>query len=807
VIYPENFEQKIGFDRIRGMVAEACTNPLGVDLSASMSFSSDFSIVEEQLRQTEEMRNLLTDEAGYPSTDIVDITNELLRVRTPGTFIEPEFLSDLRHTMQIIADIIKYFNDIRQQKYPRLAAIAFSAPVDSAILIALNKIVDEKGGIRDGASAELARIRKEIKKKESSVRGKLEATLSEARKAGFTPENSEPTLRNGRLVIPVLSNFKRRIRGFVHDESATGQTAFIEPEAVFETNNQIRELETEEVREIIRILTIFTNLIRPDLPGLRDALHMTARLDFIKARARVALKLGASLPVLNNKPVIDWLDAVHPLLYLTLAAQHKPVEPLSVKLSGQERILIISGPNAGGKSVCLKTVGLLQYMLQCGLLVPMKHTSETGIFTKIFIDIGDEQSLDNDLSTYSSHLMAMKHFVENADGETLFLSDEMGTGTEPRLGGAIAEAIIEKLSSAESIGLITTHYASLKLLGGRIPGVINGAMLFDTRRMQPLFRLLTGMPGSSFTYEIARKIGFPSYIIESATAKSGNDQLSFEEQLQQLDVEKQELDKKRRQIEIADNLLSETLQKYAKLHTEIETARGEILKKAKREALDILEGANKLIENTVSEIKSVKADKKQTIDIRKKLHQQIEQIRQAPEVPPSSLPVMPKALQKTEKPAVEKPLEVGDFVKIGVQDTIGQIAAIKGNDATVMFDQVKLHTELRKLRRVNESEQKKVRAKASRNLLNTDLERSMASFQLTLDVRGKSGEEAVQSVLHFIDEAMLLHIREVRILHGKGNGILRSMVRDYLRTRSDVRSWRDDNPDQAGAGVTMVTLK
>jgi len=807
VIYPENFEQKIGFDRIRTMVTEACTNPLGASLSESMAFSSDFNTVEEQLRQTEELRTLLTEESGYPSTDAADITAELQRIQIPGTFYDPEYLPDLQHTLRLFGEIGHYFNDARVLKYPRLSAIALASPVDSTLLTTLNQIVDEKGGIRDGASPELSKIRKEIRKKEASVRGKLEATLNEARKAGFTPENSEPTLRNGRLVIPVLSNFKRRIRGFVHDESATGQTAYIEPEAVFETNNQIRELETDEVREIIKILTLFADRLRPHLPSLFDALQMVARLDFIKARARVALRLGASLPVLTNKPVIDWLDAVHPLLFLTLAAQHKPVEPLNIKLSETERILIISGPNAGGKSVCLKTTGLLQYMLQCGLLVPMRPTSETGLFSNIFIDIGDEQSLDDDLSTYSSHLMAMKHFVEFADHQTLFLSDEMGTGTEPRLGGAIAEAIIERLSERQSIGLITTHYASLKLLGGRIPGVINGAMLFDTRRMQPLFRLQTGMPGSSFTYEIARKIGFPADIIEIATEKSGSDQMSFEEQLQQLDVEKQELDKRRRQIEVADNLLSETLQKYAKLHSEIETARGEILKKAKKEALDILAGANKLIENTVSEIKSVKAEKKQTIDIRKKLVQQITEIQQAPEVTPSTLPAMPKALRNKEEPKVARALEVGDYVRIGVQDAIGQIAAIRGNDATVMFDQVKLHTEVRKLRLADVHDVKKTAIRAGRAQNSGDQERTMATFLLTLDVRGKTGDEAVQAVLKFVDEATLLHIREIRILHGKGNGILRTMIRDYLRTRNEVRSWRDDNPDQAGAGVTLVSLK
>lgn len=807
MVYPDNFEQKCGFDRIRKMVAEACTTPLALPLVNNIAFSDRFETVNQQLDETEQMRNLLTDESNYPSTDLLDVLAELSRLRTPGTFVEPETLPDLGHNLSLIANAIAYFNETRAKKYPLLATMAASTEVSPELVFSLNQIIDEKGLIRDTASPELGRIRKDIRKKEASVRGKLESTLAEARKAGLTPENSEPTLRNGRLVIPVLSNFKRKIRGFVHDESATGQTAYIEPEAVFETNNQIRELETEEVREIIRILTRFADQLRPNLDNIAHAMQILASLDFIKAKARVALKLGASKPVVVNRPYIDWLDAVHPLLYLTLAAQSKPVEPLNLKLDSIDRILIISGPNAGGKSVCLKTVGLLQYMLQCGLPVPMRPTSEAGIFGKILLDIGDEQSLDNDLSTYSSHLMAMKHFVEVADQKTLFLSDEMGTGTEPRLGGAIAEAIIERLSERQSIGLITTHYASLKLLEKRVNGVVNGAMLFDARKMQPLFRLQTGRPGSSFTYEIARKIGFPADLIDAATQKSGYDQLSFEEQLLQLDLEKQELDKKRKQIEVADGLLAETLQKYSRLHHEIETARGEILKKAKTEALDILAGANKLIENTVSEIKSVKAEKKQTLVIRKKLTQRIEQIKTSSDASPSPLPPISESLKPKPEPTDNRPLEVGDFVKIGSQDAIGQLIALKGNDATVMFDQVKLQTDPRKLKRVDPKTIKKTAPKNSSKGQQADLERTLSEFKLTLDVRGKSGEEAVQMVLRFIDEATLLHIREIRILHGKGNGILRTLVRDYLRTRGEVRSWRDDNPDQAGAGVTLVTLK
>lgn len=807
MVYPDSFESKTGFDRIRKMIAEACTTSLALPDVDNINFSDHFETVEQQLNETEQMRNLITEETAYPSTDLTDVLAELLRLRTPGTFAEPEMLPDLAHNLSLVANVIAFFTEARAARYPLLAALAASADLSPDLLHALQLIIDEKGLIRDTASPELGRIRKEIRKKESSVRGKLDSTLAEARKAGFTPENSEPTLRNGRLVIPVLSNFKRKIRGFVHDESATGQTAYIEPEAVFETNNQIRELETEEVREIIHILTRFADQLRPHLDAMVHAMKVLARLDFLKAKARVALKLGASKPVLVNKPGLDWLDAVHPLLYLALAAQHKPVEPLNIKLDQKSRILIISGPNAGGKSVCLKTVGLLQYMLQCGIPVSMRPTSEAGFFSKILLDIGDEQSLDNDLSTYSSHLMAMKHFVEMADDRTLFLSDEMGTGTEPRLGGAIAEVIIEKLSEKQAIGLITTHYASLKLLGGRVEGVINGAMLFDARKMQPLFRLQTGRPGSSFTYEIARKIGFPADLIDAATQKSGDDQLSFEEQLLQLDLEKQELDKKRKQIEVADSLLADTLQKYSRLHHEIETARGEILKKARAEALDILAGANKLIENTVSEIKSVKAEKKQTINIRKKLAQKIEQLKTDPETSPSPLPPISEALKPRPEPTDNQPLALGDFVKIGSQDVVGQLIALKGNDATVMFDQVKLQTDPRKLKRVDPKAVKRTPVKATGNAQQADLERTLSQFRLTLDVRGKSGEEAVQQVLRFIDEASLLHIREIRILHGKGNGILRTMVRDYLRTRSEVRSWRDDNPDQAGAGVTLVTLK
>lgn len=808
MIYPRNFEQKTGFDEIRRLVAAECSGPIGRKFVEKMEFVIDFKLVTKLLSQTDEMRNILIEEVSFPSQDYYDLTPELQRIRPEGTFLEAEYLPELRLSLLTLTQLLAFFVNRDDQKYPSLSDLSQPITLEPFILKELNRILDERGAIADNASPKLAEIRKDILKKTAQAQRKLLDMLGVAKKSGWTAEDTEPSIRNGRLVIPVSSGNKRRIKGFIHDESATGQTAYVEPEEVFEINNDIRELENDERREIIRILTAFSIHLRPHLPSLHQAYLYLGIIDFIRAKARFAVKINAHKPLLNNKPLIGWLDAVHPLLYFSLKAQKKEVVPLQINLSKSQRILIISGPNAGGKSVCLKTLGLVQYMLQCGMLVPLRPTSETGIFSDIFIDIGDEQSLENDLSTYSSHLLNMKHFMAHARGHTLFLIDELGTGTEPRLGGAIAEAMIEKLSSRNAFGVITTHYANLKLLEGKVDGVVNGAMLFDTRVMQPLFKLRIGKPGSSFAFEIARKMGLPADVLKNAAEKSGETQLSFDQQLQQLELEKNELEKKRQELLVADQLLTDTLSKYQALYNKLEKEKKEVLKMAKEQASMVVKNANKLIENTIQEIRKVQADKEITKKLREELKKEEVSLQNAAENEDvNEIQLVPAPQPQVQTTPEDKTIHAGDAVKIKGQDAVGEVVSIKNDDVVVSFNSVTLNTTLNRLKKVSRSEIRQTERRRYTGSISEQINEKLAHFNLTVDVRGKKADEALERVSHYLDEALLLGIHEVRILHGKGDGVLRSIIRDKLLTLSDVKQFKDERLEQGGAGITVVMLK
>lgn len=555
----------------------------------------------------------------FPTENYFDLTDELSRISIEGTYMEKEALFELKRSLNTINDCIQFFRKDKEQRFPQLKELSSSVEIDKSIIKQLDSILDDKGNIRDDASPELAEIRKDISRKQISVNKKLHQLMGHVRRQGWAPDDIELTVRNGRTVIPMLASYKRNIRGFVHDESASGHTVFIEPEEAFDINNEIRELENAERREIIRILLSFTDAIRPQIEELIKCYHFLGIVDFIRAKALYALQTNSQKPDTSSKSLINWIKAKHPLLYLSHKLQKKEVVPLNIKLDEKQRILVISGPNAGGKSVCLKTVGLLQYMLQSGMLVPMEICSETGIFSNIFIDIGDEQSLENDLSTYSSHLLNMRHFMGYADEKTLFLIDEFGTGTEPSLGGAIAESILEKLNSKKSFGVITTHYANLKLLADREDGIANGAMLFDSDKMKPLFELSIGKPGSSFAFEIAETIGLQKDVLKKAKEKAGTKQISFDKQLQNLDVQKKELDQKETQLKVADDFLSEMIDKYQNLYNELEKRKKEIISNAKEEAASLIGNTNKIIEKTIKEIKESQAEKGKTNDVRKKL--------------------------------------------------------------------------------------------------------------------------------------------------------------------------------------------
>ena len=635
--FPSNFEQKLGFDVIRQILNDYCLSPLGRVWVMKMAFSADASEIHTFLLQTAELKTILQFEEQFPAQDYYNLIPELLRIRIPGTYMETDQLSELKLSVSTISALLGFLAE-REEKFPALYLLACDAgefgtgsslltttPLLNYIITQVERILDDKSEVRDSASPELNRIRKEKSRLQASVESKILQSFKMARLNGWTPDDAEVTIRNGRLVIPMINTHKRKIQGFVHDESATGHTVYVEPSEIFETNNEIRELNYAERREIVRILIEFAGIIRPEIDMLVHAYHFLGKIDFIRAKARFAISINGTNPIHHplsgsHEPrTFSWHQAIHPLLFLSHQKQKKEVTPLDINLNPNQRILIISGPNAGGKSVCLKTVGLLQYMFQCGLLPPVREDSEFCIFHKIFIDIGDEQSIDNDLSTYSSKLINLKYFIEHIDDRSLFLIDEMGTGTDPSLGGAIAEATLESLNAKSAMGVVTTHYSNLKLLAAREQGIVNGAMLYDLKKLKPLFQLKIGKPGSSFALEIAQEIGFPENVLKKAKLKTGKSQLDFDRELQNLEVEKQEINQKNTELKVADEFLAELITKYEKLTADLESRKKEIIEKARQEASQLLDNSNKIIEKTIKEIRESQAEKLRTKEIRAEL--------------------------------------------------------------------------------------------------------------------------------------------------------------------------------------------
>ena len=814
MIYPKNFESKTGFDQIRQMLRESCLSSLGEYYVDKIRFSTDFSLIKGLLDQTEEFRLLLIEESGFPIHDYFDLTPELQRLKVAGTYIEREELFDLKSSLKTIVSSIAFIQKLEPDRFENLKQLVTDIDIDKNILQSIEIIINEKGEVKDTASVNLKEIRSSLRRKQSSVDKKIGQTLRSAKKSGWVADDVEATIRNGRLVIPVIASHKRKISGFIHDTSATGQTVFLEPAEIFETNNEIRELENAERREIIKILKDFTFFLRPFIPELINAYRFLGLVDFIRAKAKFAIKINAICPAIKNAQQIEWINAVHPLLFLSHQKQKKTVVPLDIALDQESRILVISGPNAGGKSVCLKTIGLLQYMLQCGLLIPVKEGSVAGIFQNLFIDIGDEQSLENDLSTYSSHLLNMKHFVLNANEKTMFLIDEFGTGTEPQLGGSIAEAVLERLNEKTAFGVVTTHYSNLKLMASEGNGIVNGAMLFDSREMQPLFKLKIGRPGSSFAFEIARKIGFPKQVLKSAEKKTGKTQLDFDQQLQQLEIEKKELDQKHVEVRVADDLLNELVEKYEKLNKDLRFQKNEILEKARQEAQSLIQSSNKLIENTIREIRESQAEKEKTKKLREELKiksQELETIlEKKTKVSKQKPDKKDKSKKQQEVLEADSSINVGDIVNIKEQGVSGEVLDINGDDVTIAFKSVRLKTSLSKLEKANASQSAKfnrtIRKTGYSGIIN-DLNDKLANFKLQVDVRGKRSEEAINIIKHYIDDAILISIPEVRILHGKGHGILRSLIQEYLRSQPEIKSFKDEHIERGGHGITIVILK
>lgn len=770
---------------------------MGLERAESVSFNTNINLITKSLEQTEEFISLLQQGVPFPMRDFHDLREAFHRIQIEGTCLSIEDLFALKPSLNVLEAILRFGNSESAMKFPRIKALTDNIFIEKKVFTEANRLVDDKGEIPDNASPELQEIRQSVRRKQGGIDRRIRQIMSDAKTAGWVDQKSEITIRDGRLVIPVKASDKRALRGFIHDESATGQTVYIEPAEIFDTSNEIKELEYAEKREIHKILLGFTTLIRPYLSELRKAWSMLGELDFIRAKALLAQEIGGVKPALRDEAYFNWIQARHPILEQKLKVQGKEIVPLDLKLDGKDRILVISGPNAGGKSVCLKTTGLIQYMLQCGLMVPMRIDSECGLFESLFIDIGDEQSLENDLSTYSSHLHNMKTLLEKATSNSLFLIDEFGTGTEPQLGGAIAEAILLELNKKEVFGIVTTHYANLKLLADNNEGIINGAMLFDTKFMQPMYIMMTGKPGSSFAFEIAKKIGFPKYILENAATITGDQHLKFEQQLQQLEVDKKAIRKKEQDLKIADQLLTEVVTKYKNLLAELESKKKQYIRDAAKEAKELIESANSKIERTIKEIKEAQAEKEKTKELRKELQETKEAIVKKGEA---------AAEPKKPKPVDDGQLKLGDTVCIDDMQVVGEIIAISDTDATILFDSIKLRTSPDKLRKVSRAEGRKTMRKWQAGIAD-DLSEKAEHFELTLDVRGKRAEEALDIVEKYIDEAKLLSIKEVSILHGKGNGILRKLIREYLSHQHEIENFCDASLETGGAGITRVYFR
>ena len=806
MIFPNNFEQKVGFSQIKEHISSLCNSTIGKHFVEKIRFSHNPSILKKLLDQSSEFVELLTIGHSFPANEFIDLRDEIAMLKTPGSYIEQETLFNLKASLITINQILQYFGETDDDSYPELKKLVQQVYFPKEILSATEKIIDNKGEIKDNASSELNRIRQSISSKNRQVFRETKKAFEHAKKIGSVPDNAEITIRNGRSVIPLMAANKRSIGGIIHDESSTGQTVFVEPPMSFEINNEIKELESEERREIIKILIAFTDILRPSISEIIGMYRFLGLVDFIRAKALFSIKIAANQPIISTNKTSEMRQASHPLLAISHKEQNKEVIPLDLDLSEENRILIISGPNAGGKSICLKTVGILQYMLQCGLLVSASPNSIFKLFDNIFIDIGDDQSLENDLSTYSSHLLNMKYFLRNANNNTLILIDEFGTGTEPQLGGAIAEATLEQLNNKQTYGVITTHYTNLKLAAERLPGLINGAMLFDSKEMQPLYKLQIGKPGSSFAFEIAKKIGFPNKVLNSAKNKSGGKHVRFDQQLQQLEIDKIKLQKQLQKNEAADVNLSQMIEKYTDLVNNLEKSKKQIVKEANEKALQIIESSNKAVEKTIRDIKEASADKSKTREIRKELDEKKVELKKDVVTPQKKknkqrIKITTPILQEIDN----KPVKIGDFVVINDTDIVGELISVEGNDAFLNVNEIKIKTSLKKLLKSSAPKRKAIRRKGYNDIIN-DLNNKTANFKLSIDLRGKRADEALSDLQKYIDEAILLNIHEVSILHGKGFGILRELIREYLQSVDEVIKFGDAPLNMGGAGITRVYL-
>lgn len=796
MLYPVNFEHKIGFDSVRSLIDEKCAGSWGVEEAEKISFSNDFDTIVASLTLINEMMSLITDSNALPEPVVIDLRQQFADTKAEGTFLETKDLIALKKNISTLRELVKFISDADPNRFPSLINFVKDTFTFANIENRIDSIINRFGDVKDNASPNLAQIRRDIIISQNSVSKIMRSVLNKAAEDGFVDKDVTPSLREGRLVIPVSSMNKRRIPGIVHDESATGKTVFIEPTAVVEVNNRIRELENEERREIIRILTEFTNFVRPYYDDILNSCLLVAKIDAIRAKALFSIDIKAIKPYLYSDCRIDWYEARHPLLEKSLTRQGKKIQPLNIRLNKKQRILLISGPNAGGKSVCLKTAGLLQYMLQCGLPIPIHERSNAGIFQSIFIDIGDEQSIENDLSTYSSHLINMKNCIKYSNGKSLLLIDEFGTGTEPQLGGAIAEAVLNRLNTNHVYGIITTHYTNLKHYAAQTEGIVNAAMLYDRNKMQPLFMLSIGTAGSSFAIEIARKIGLPDDVINAASKIVGEEQIDFDKHLQDVARDKRYWEQKRAKIKEEEKKLQSLTEHYDALVQDIKKKEKEIIRNAKEEASQIIKNSNAKIENTIRAIKESAADKNITQSERREL----ENFKKS----------LDNQLEKQPDIKQLKDFHKGDRVRIKGQNIAGTIDAVNGKTAIVFFGQIKSTVDVSKLEHLTASQLKEMEKYSTNAVANAkkgfDMRERQLNFSQDIDVRGMRVDEALQAVIYFLDDAQMFNVSRVRILHGTGTGALKSAIRDYLYQSSIVKSFKDEHVQFGGAGITVVDL-
>ncbi len=844
MIYPNNFEQKIGFDEIRQLLKDRCLSPMGKERIDSLRFSTDVKSIRQWLEQIKEFRRIINSGEEFPTQFYYDVRAGVSRLRLEGTHLDEGELFDLRRLLDTVGQVVRYLSrteggseddaDHTVYLYPTLHKLTTGIRPFTVLVTRIDRILDKYGKIRDNASPTLFDIRQQLAKTEGSISRILGSILKAAQQDGLVEKDASPTMRDGRLVLPVAPAMKRKIKGIVHDESATGRTVFIEPTEVVEANNRIRELEAEERREIIRILTEVSSEIRPYTADIMSTVQMLSIIDVIRSKTLFSELTGSVEPSLSERPLIDWRQARHPLLQLSLAKQGKKVVPLDITLTPQARILIISGPNAGGKSVCLKTVGLLQYMLQCGLSIPVGDRSEAGLFRHIMIDIGDEQSIENDLSTYSSHLLNMKQMMKQCDRWTLLLIDEFGTGTEPQIGGAIAESVLKQFWKNDAWGVITTHYQNLKHFADDHEGVVNGAMLYDRHEMRALFQLEIGRPGSSFAIEIARKTGIPEEVIRDASEIVGADYIQSDKYLQDIVRDKRYWEGKRQQIHQQEKQMEQTTARYEEEIARLKESRRQILSKAKEEAEELLRETNRKIENTIREIRESQAERESTRKLREDLNQfkqevleidtkadeelvsrKIRQIqerqqrrdRRRKEKAERQAAEAAQKAQKVQKAEEEKVLKVGDSVRIKGLSTVGTIEKTDGKTATVVFGDMRTKMRADRLEHADKPALEDRPTVTVNRTTRETIDHRREQFHQDIDVRGMRGDEALNAVTYFIDDAILVGVSRVRILHGTGTGILRQLIRQYLSTVPAVTNYRDEHVQFGGAGITVVDLE